>query len=207
VRNKSKNKIYPTLPSYFCINIESKGKMMKKTLYLLGIAASAVLYSCSSTYHAGSAQDDVYYSSKNQPPVTNPQPAPAPAPESYSNSNNNYDNSGSNQDNNSDQSQYNNSNSGYSNSDQSTDGKGNTYITNNYYDDYYDYEYSSRIRRFYTPAYGYGYYDPFYTNSYWYDYNPNSWGVSIYLGYNWWAPSYYYYSPFCYGGGWSVGFG
>ena len=28
------------------------------------------------------------------------------------------------------------------------DEEGNTYITNNYYDDYYDYQYSSRIRRF-----------------------------------------------------------
>ena len=68
---------------------------------------------------------------------------------------------------------------------------GNTYVTNNYYndDDYYDYAYSSRVRRFYHPC-GWGYYDTYYTNSYMYDYNPYSWGVSIYLGYNWWQPHY-----------------
>ena len=62
-------------------------------------------------------------------------------------------------------------------------------LTNNYYydqDDYYDYAYSANIRRFYSPVVGYSYYDPFYTNLYWYDYNPVHWGTSIYLGYNWW---------------------
>src|SRR5688500_13442990 len=31
-------------------------------------------------------------------------------------------------------------------------------------DDYYDYEYASRLNRFHRPLYGAGYYDPFYTN-------------------------------------------
>ncbi|HRH66427.1 MAG TPA: hypothetical protein PLU53_09025, partial [Bacteroidia bacterium] len=94
----------------------------------------------------------------------------------------------------------------YSTSTQTQDGQGNTYITNNYYneDDYYDYAYSARLRRYYNPVIGYNYYDPYYTNMYWYDYNPTSWGVSIYLGYNWWAPTYYYSAPFCYG---SIGWG
>ena len=76
---------------------------------------------------------------------------------------------------------------------------GNTYVTNNYYeeDDYYDYYYASRIRRFHRPLWGYSYYDPFYTNSYWYDYNPYNWGTSIYLGYNWWAPSAWYSPSYC----------
>ena len=81
---------------------------------------------------------------------------------------------------------------------------GNTYITNNYYyddDDYYDYYYTSRIRRFHTHVnYGWGYYDPYYTNMYWYDYNPNHWGVSVYLGYNWYWPTYYY-RPYYYSHG------
>ena len=57
---------------------------------------------------------------------------------------------------------------------------GNTYITNNYYDqdDYYDYAYSARLRRF-NHSYGWNYYDPYYTNLYWYDYNPYSYGVSV----------------------------
>ncbi|MFM7217163.1 MAG: hypothetical protein ACKO1U_03995, partial [Bacteroidota bacterium] len=79
---------------------------------------------------------------------------------------------------------------------------------NNYYynqDDYYDYAYSARLRRFYSPYYGYSYYDPIYTNSYWYDYSPVNWGVSIYSGYSWWAPSSFYYSPFVYSPGISIG--
>ena len=73
-----------------------------------------------------------------------------------------------------------------SNSQSYTDGNGNTYVTNNYYDDYYDYEYASRLRRFNDYNMGYGYYDDYYTNSYWYNYDPYFWGVSIYTGYNWW---------------------
>ena len=80
-----------------------------------------------------------------------------------------------------------------------TDGEGNTYITNNYYGDYYDYEYSSRVKRFYTDVnLGVGYYDGWYTNAYYYDYNPWSWGVSIYLGYSFWSPVYVPYYNYCY---------
>ena len=79
-------------------------------------------------------------------------------------------------------------------------------------DDYYDYAYSSRIRRFHTDVYaGWGYYDPYFTNLYWYDYAPASWGISIYLGYNWWWPNYYYrpyyYDPFWYNCGFNYGWG
>ena len=87
-----------------------------------------------------------------------------------------------------------------------------TYTLSSYNDDdYYDYYYTSRLRRFHTGInYGWSYYDPWYTNTYWYDYNPYSWGYSIYLGYNWWWPScyvrpYYYgydYWGFNYGWGW-----
>ena len=95
------------------------------------------------------------------------------------------------------------------------DEKGNTYVTNKYYDsdfdydDYYDYEYATRMRRFYHPASSYGYYDNYYTNSYWYSGNPFHWGLSVYLGYLWWGSSYYSYNyypqSYCYsgwGGGW-----
>lgn len=82
------------------------------------------------------------------------------------------------------------------------------------YDDYYDYEYTTRIRRFYNPVYSYGYYDNYYTNSYWYTGNPYNWGTSVYMGYNWWGPSYYSYNyyPSTYwyynsGWGWGTGWG
>ena len=56
-----------------------------------------------------------------------------------------------------------------SNSNSYSDGNGNTYITNNYYfddDSYYDYYYTSRIRRFHSCCdYGWSYYDPYFTRS------------------------------------------
>lgn len=88
------------------------------------------------------------------------------------------------------------------------DENGNTRITNNYYsgdhydynNEYYDYEYSSRIRRFHRPYGRYGYYDNCYTNYYWYDYNPYNYGVSVYTSYNWWYPR-----PWGWNVGWSWG--
>ncbi|MDR0790352.1 MAG: hypothetical protein LBO06_06120 [Bacteroidales bacterium] len=71
-------------------------------------------------------------------------------------------------------------------------------------DDYYDYAYSARIRRFHRPYLAYDYYSDYYTNLYWYTYDPLYWGTSIYLGYHWWYPSYYSYywgySPYCWYG-------
>lgn len=64
------------------------------------------------------------------------------------------------------------------------------------YDDYYDYEYATRIRRFDNNINGLGYYDNYYTNSYWYSGNPYNYGVSIYNGYSWWGPGYNTYSYF-----------
>src|ERR1700740_2291380 len=57
-------------------------------------------------------------------------------------------------------------------------------------DDYYDNQYASRIKRFYNPTNGLGYYDSYYTNSYFYNQNPAYYGTSIYSSYNFWGPSY-----------------
>ncbi|MFN5370389.1 MAG: hypothetical protein ACK5B6_02905 [Bacteroidia bacterium] len=71
---------------------------------------------------------------------------------------------------------------------------GETTIINNYYeddydmDDYYDYMYASRIRRFNRPNAGFGYYDPFFTNAYWYTYDPFLFGNSIYSSYSFFNP-------------------
>ncbi|WP_284438448.1 hypothetical protein [Hymenobacter nitidus] len=62
-----------------------------------------------------------------------------------------------------------------------------------YYDD--DYSYSARIRRFHQPAYrsfSYGYYDPFYSDPFWYGGGAYSYGYSPYG----WGPSYGFYDPF-----------
>ena len=65
-------------------------------------------------------------------------------------------------------------------------------------DDYYDFSFSSRIKRFHNPLFYSGYYGNFYTDYYWYHDDPFFWGSSIYAGYNWYSPyySYYSYSPF-----------
>ena len=79
-------------------------------------------------------------------------------------------------------------------------------ITDNYYseydiaDDYYDYSFSSRIRRFHRPMYSSSYYGGLYTDYYWYNNDPFYCGTSIYYGHNWNSPyySYYSYSPYYY---------
>ena len=77
-------------------------------------------------------------------------------------------------------------------------------ITDNYYseydvaDDYYDYSFSSRIRRFHRPMYYSNYYGGLYTDYYWYNNDPFYCGTSIYYGYNWNSPYYSYYSPYYY---------
>src|SRR6267378_3272857 len=147
-----------------------------KTIYTFLSGLLLLNASCITVYHTpGKYEDDVYYSSKNrkveapsassgvqtttsvpsQEGVTRPESkeAPVAAPTT---------------------------------TEQYMDDKGNTYITNNYNDhfnsdDYYDYEYAARLRRFHNPYSGYGYYDGYYTNSYWYSYNPFQWGVSIYM--------------------------
>ncbi len=92
---------------------------------------------------------------------------------------------------------------------------GATNVTNNYYssgyDDYYDYSYSARISRFYSPYSGFGYYSPCYVgfhydpwyNPYWYMpsfYFGMSWGWG---GYGWGYPHYYpYYGYYPYNSYW-----
>ncbi len=90
-----------------------------------------------------------------------------------------------------------------------------TSITNNYYetpfsyDDYYADAYAVRLKRFHHSCPNYSYYDNYYTNSYWYNGDPFSYGTSIYMGYNFWGqsyfnfvynPSYYWYSNIGWGG-------
>ena len=76
----------------------------------------------------------------------------------------------------------------------------NYYLDNNVADNYYDYSFSSRIRRFHRPMYYSNYYGGLYTDYYWYNNDPFYCGTSIYYGYNWNSPyySYYSYSPYYY---------
>jgi hypothetical protein len=97
-------------------------------------------------------------------------------------------------------------------------------VINNYYDDY-DYYYSSRINRFHRSYSAFDYYSPVFTDTYWYNYQPYSWGASIYgrsgLGFGFsinfpvyyygWGTDYWYdynygwYDPY-YGSSWYWGY-
>ncbi len=71
-------------------------------------------------------------------------------------------------------------------------------IINNYYGDFYDFSYASRIRRFHRPYATFSYYDPFFTNMYFYTHNPMYYGVSIYMGFGaspFYYPGYFMMSP------------
>lgn len=164
-----------------------------KTHILMVSLFSLVLGGCSNTRQAAvlAPTDDLYYSKSDEETMAAETPvSETPVTNQESEGNQGYT-----------QASENSQNEGQNYQDQPVPDEtntrqegGNTYVTNNYYDDddYYDYTYSSRIRRFYGGNYGWSYYDDYYTNRYWYDYYPNSWGVSIYTGYNWWGPSYYY---------------
>jgi hypothetical protein len=174
--------------------------------------------------------DDVYYSPSQKPPVTQTESAvdetPAPVvyeePPFY-----NYEEDASNTDAAAD----NNGISSQSKKGISTesydDEYGNTYITNNYYGDSYEYDnynYSNRLRRFYNPVPGFGYYncyyDPFWVDPFW---GYNSWyqpGININIGWgspwnrgwgygwnNWYNPYYGWGYNNWYGGGYYGGWG
>lgn len=183
---------------------QKENQAMKKITFILTF--TILLFSaCTTTYQVRSMYDDVYYSRKNattqiapreKEVKTNELPTVAETETTeYVNSNENVntvDNTSESVNNESTE------RVNYSNSETYYDEEGNPVnVTNNYfydYDDYYDYAYSSRIKRFHRHN-GFNYYNDFYTNYYWYTSNPWDWGVSIYMGSPWWYPSYYYYNP------------
>src|SRR5262245_39073468 len=114
------------------------------------------------------AQDDVYYDPDRDKAVTNT--APAQDEEQPQNEEQ------------TPPAKYDGYNDEANNSNSYRDNEGDTYITNNYYSDYYDdedYYYSTRLRRFYTPVWGFSYYNYWYTPSYFYGWN--SWNYGIYF--------------------------
>ena len=66
----------------------------------------------------------------------------------------------------------------------------------NYYTDPSDYYYSSNLRRFSDSYYGWNYYDPYYTDMYWYTGSRYSWGISMGWGYPGWGMRYSYGYPY-----------
>ncbi|NMC40418.1 MAG: hypothetical protein GYA43_04495, partial [Bacteroidales bacterium] len=87
-------------------------------------------------------------------------------------------------------------------------------VINNYYN--YDFYYSSRINRFHRSYTTFSYYSPVFTDTYWYSYQPYTWGLTIYGGgrigvgiaynypvyYRWDYPWYAGWDYGWYGGAW-----
>ena len=169
--------------------------LMKPTVFSAMFVFAVFLSACSTSNSAKKTTDDVYY---------NPKVAAQEVYKENSTTNNSSPEIQNSAENNSQQNT-NNSNSSENNSS----GQRNSQNNSNYdSDDYYDYSYSSRIRRFHSPnaMVAGGYYDPWYTNMYYYDYNPNNFGTSIYTTYSFYSPSYttiMYSRPF----GWGCSFG
>ena len=172
-----------------------------KLLTFISVALILSVGSSCSTYKSGSVSesDDRYYS------LTDANIERRAASKLVANSDQYQDN---NQNQNSDSPSTNQDESNYkqypdaSNYTQNQPNSGGN-VTNNYYgdnyemDDYYDYMYSSRIRRFHRNNFtGMGYYNPFYTNTYFYNNDPMFFGNSIYSSYGFFNP----YVPWGFGG-------
>lgn len=184
-------------------NIKSSFQM--KTYIGALVVAIALLTACSTPQGAASSknyQDDIYYSSKDAAAdrekiqlqkQRDQEEAAARKKEDEQTARNAVNTSSSDDDDyyKSPNSKVNSTTSGNSDNSTST-----TRSSSFDYDDYYDYEYAVRLKRFHNSIPTYGYYDNFYTNSYWYTGNPYNYGTSVYMGYNFWGPSYYTYSYF-----------
>jgi hypothetical protein len=77
-------------------------------------------------------------------------------------------------------------------------------VINNYYDGH-DYYFSSRINRFHRSYSTFGYYAPVFTETYWYSYQPYTWGISIYSGGGFGVGISYNYPVYGYGYGYGYG--
>ncbi len=190
-----------------------------KTYVQLTILMALFLAGCSSAYQTAAVHDDIYYS-RNQAEIAAEEAHQAnaavvqvnPSSESKPAGNYNPDEQDYQQETYADESDE----SGLyydEKTDTYYDADGNIVQYQEFHiDNYYDYSYSSRIRRFHRDWVSFGYYDPYFTNMYWYNYDPYFYGTSIYMGYNSLIfPSSYYswgYRPWGwaqYGYGWGYG--
>jgi len=180
---------------------------MKTFIFTIGIALTVLLSSCGTLSHTakGTEVDDRYYSLadaskerrqlkklyKNQGEDVVDRTAPA-ARRGISDDNDDQMDGFTD-------SRFNN----YEQFGSAAPGAGNG-INNHYFDmdDYYDFQFASRMRRFHRPMNRWGYFDPFYTNMFWYDPNPLFFGNSIYSTYAFWNP----HSPWGWNS-WGMGMG
>ena len=209
--------------------IKHREDLIMKTLIKFAVIPMLLLSACSSSNQLSSAyDDDGIYTSKKEKPLVAQTPTVAEkakpqiaeqkpvtynevTPKSYNANEAAVDKSQMSYDKYK-QSQVDNANPIVENNTAAQTEAVNTQENQNYSnydaDDYYDYGYSSRLRRFHNPCHFSGYYDDYYTNMYWYNHDPFYYGTSIYMGYNWFGPDYSYYNPYYYNNwGWNFGFG
>lgn len=155
------------------INKAKEATIMKLLLSITAITATLFMAGCSSSYQStASPQDDVYYNPYN-----------AEAEQQYADSRS------------SKTSATRSSDDTFKGEYQEADPDSSKDVkSSRAYDEYYDYEYSSRIRRFHNDHYYDNYYHDYYTNRYWYSYDPYFYGTSIYVSTYPWS-SYSYVRP------------
>lgn len=189
---------------------------MKPKVLLSVVALAFLSASCTNAFMAGNAYDDVYYNpSRVETKPVDEQVAQTNPSQGYQRSGVSASNQNSAQDDRSfaDQQKRYSEQAAAQNEGEAIEDDSDMVVNSSSEgynpDDYYDYEYSARIRRFHNPIPFYSYYDDYYTDLYWYTSNPYSWGTSIYTGY-WGSP---YFGPgygvgLSWNWGWgSVGFG
>jgi hypothetical protein len=152
--------------------IKSKEDKAMKTLTILAVLLSLFVVSCKSTYDASAPYDEVYSSGKQDKNVVAQDVTVVGQNVTV-------------------QSQPVESTTAYEGDYYSPDYASGQFDSSGYY----DYEYSSRIKRFQNDNPGFDYYDNYYTDNYYYNYDPYAMGSSIYGGYGCCSP------------GFSIGFG
>ena len=138
-----------------------------KTLFGLTVVAAMISSSCIAQNDQGMTDDGIYYSTPSKSSTTTQSTQPSTQNATNTNTQNTQNNNPNNY------TQQNPNNGQYNAGD-----SGNT--SNYYSDDYYDYGYSARIRRYDNDWGNWGYYDNVYTNAYVYSGDPYQYGVSIY---------------------------
>jgi len=190
--------LFPKLISLFVT--KDRGGVAMKTKILALVVLSIVAGGCATTYHSAREFDGIYYTPRaNRPDEPRHQAnLPATTRDEPGVSQTDYREIPDNQ-------QYYEYNEYYE-TEALNYPEAETYTARRWYysESDYDFSYAARIRRFHRPNYRWAYFDPWFTNMYWYNHNPMYFGVSIYAGYGalgffypgfmFWNPTFYWYS-------------
>jgi hypothetical protein len=168
-----------------------------KTLLSLSIVLVVLGTSCKPGQKTASTSsgDDMYYSSSDVPAASVPAASNRSGYEQHAQYTD--PNATNTEQRNVDMNNNNSNSNGGTNNDAVATNPNQNYDDSYNADDYYDYEYAARLKRFHNNTGDFGYYDDPYTNSYYYSGDPWMYGSSIYNGYSFWGPSYnmYAYNP------------